>query len=98
MEIKDDGPQKEMCHEDPYRCSRLGRADCHPDVHPACERSPGVPGELLIRLERLLIEGKHRSASRSSGLSCEVAGPAPAASLWLLIRHARHAVKLAQTA
>jgi hypothetical protein len=47
--------KKEMCHEDVYRCSRLGRADCHPDVC-ACECGAGVPGELVIRLERLLID------------------------------------------
>src|SRR5262245_6012103 len=55
--------RKETCHEDLYRCSRLGDADCHPDVR-ACECGAGVPGELLIRLERLLID-KLRSALRS---------------------------------
>jgi hypothetical protein len=47
--------QEEMYHEDVYRCSRLGRADCHPDIR-ACECGAGVPGELVIRLERLLTD------------------------------------------
>ena len=46
---------KEMCHEDPYRCSCLGGPDCDPDLR-ACECGAGVPGELVIRLERLLID------------------------------------------
>jgi hypothetical protein len=80
-QIKDDGPQEEMCHEEDYRCSRTGRPDFDPDIQRGCECGAGVPGELVIRLERLLIEDKLRSGSPifRSDLSCEAAGLAPAA-------------------
>jgi hypothetical protein len=66
-EIKDDGPQKEMCHEEHYRCSRPGCPDFDPDVQRGCQCGASIPGELLIRLERLLI-GKLQSAIQSSAL------------------------------
>ncbi len=50
MQIKDDGPNVETCHEGAFCCSRLGRADLGPDVHPARERGADVPGELVLRI------------------------------------------------
>ena len=35
-QIRDDGPNMETYHEGTYRSSRLGHADCGPDIH-----SPG---------------------------------------------------------
>lgn len=61
----------EMCHEDAYRCSGLGRADRRADVYPERKRSPDVAGERVIRFQRLLIRvrsrteaGKHSQVSR----------------------------------
>jgi hypothetical protein len=34
---------------------RLDLADCDPDAHPDRKRSPGVPVELIIRQQRLLM-------------------------------------------
>jgi hypothetical protein len=39
----------------PREKDRLDLADCDPDAHPDCKRSPGVPVELLIRQQRLLM-------------------------------------------
>ena len=47
-------PNKEMCHEKIHRRSRVDLADCDPDAHPDCKRSPRIPIELLIREQRLL--------------------------------------------
>ena len=44
----------EMHHEGSCRSSRVGRADCHADVHSVRERGSDVAGELLFRLEWLL--------------------------------------------
>jgi len=41
----------------------FGHADCCPDVRSVRERSPDVPGELLIRIQRLLTDDKARSAT-----------------------------------
>ena len=46
----------ETYHEGTSRCSRVGHADCRPDVRSVRERGPCVPGELLIRVQRLLTE------------------------------------------
>src|SRR5262245_47447792 len=43
-----------MCHEEIHRRPRLDLADCDPDAHPDCKRSPSVPVELLIRQQLLL--------------------------------------------
>jgi hypothetical protein len=48
----------ETYHEGTYRCSRIGHADCCPDARSARERGPDVPGELLIRVQRLLTDDK----------------------------------------
>jgi hypothetical protein len=53
-----------MCHENVYRCSRFGRADCHPDLR-AGECGADVAGELVIRLERLLIDNCRQEAQAS---------------------------------
>jgi hypothetical protein len=47
--------KEEMCHEEIHRRPRLDLADCDPDAHPDCKRSPRVPVELLIRQQRLLM-------------------------------------------
>jgi hypothetical protein len=47
-------PSKEMCHEELHYRSRIDLADCGPDAHPDCKRSPRVPVELRIREQRLL--------------------------------------------
>jgi hypothetical protein len=31
-QIEDDGPNRETYHEGTYRCSRVGHADCQPDL------------------------------------------------------------------
>src|SRR6266567_1855361 len=49
-QIDDDGPNMETYHEVAYRRSRVGHADCCPDVRSVRERGPGVAGELLIRV------------------------------------------------
>jgi hypothetical protein len=49
-QIDDDGPKMETYHESPYRCSRVGHADCRPDVRSPRERGPSVPGQLIIRV------------------------------------------------
>jgi hypothetical protein len=48
--IRDDGPNMETYHEGTYRSSRVGHADCGPDIRSTCERGSDVSGELLIRL------------------------------------------------
>src|SRR5262249_39095398 len=62
-QIRDDGPNMEMYHEGTYRSSRVGHADCGPDIRSPREHGSAVPGELLIRLERLLTNDKARSAA-----------------------------------
>jgi hypothetical protein len=49
-QIRDDGPNMETYHEGTYRSSRVGHADCGPDIRSTRERGSDVPGELLIRL------------------------------------------------
>ncbi len=49
-QVDDDGPNMETYHEGAYRCTRVGYADCRPDVRSARERGPGVPVELLVRV------------------------------------------------
>ena len=49
---------KEMCHAEIHRCSRVGLADCDTDAHPDCKRSPRVTGELLVRRQRLLTNSR----------------------------------------
>src|SRR6516164_4733980 len=49
-QIRDDGPNMETYHEGTYRSSRVGHADCSPDIRSTRERGSDVPGELLIRL------------------------------------------------
>jgi hypothetical protein len=49
-QIRDDGPKMETYHEGTYRSSRVGHADCGPDIRSPGERGSDVPGELLIRL------------------------------------------------
>ena len=68
-QIEDDGPNMETYHEGTYRCYRVGHADCCPDVRSVRERSPDVPGELLIRIQRLLTDDKARSLIGSIAMS-----------------------------
>ena len=49
-QIRDDGPNMETYHEGTHRSSRVGHADCGPDIRSTRERGSDVPGELLIRL------------------------------------------------
>ena len=49
-QIRDDGPNMETYHEGTYRSSRVGHADCGPDIRSPGERGSDVPGELFIRL------------------------------------------------
>jgi len=49
-QIRDDGPNMETYHESTYRSSRVGHADCGPDIRSTRERGSNVPGEFLIRL------------------------------------------------
>ena len=49
-QIRDDGPNMETYHEGTYRSSRVGHADCGPDIRSPGERGSDVPGKLLIRL------------------------------------------------
>jgi len=49
-QIGDDGPNMETYHENTYRSSGVGHADCGPDIRSPRERGSDVPGELLIRL------------------------------------------------
>ena len=72
----------EMCHENAYRCSGLGRADCGADLHPERKRGPDIAGELVIRLQRLLIErswSDHEFEIADWIVAREAAGPEPAA-------------------
>jgi len=55
----------ETYHEGSYRCSRIGHADRCPDA--PRERGPNVPGEFLIRVERLLIDDKPDQRPKVSG-------------------------------
>jgi hypothetical protein len=55
----------ETYHEGSYRCSRVGHADCCPDA--PSERGPNVPGEFLIRVERLLTDDKPDERPKVSG-------------------------------
>ena len=45
---------KEMCHEEIHRRSRVDLADRDPVAHGDCKRGPRVPVELLVRQQRLL--------------------------------------------
>ena len=49
-QIRDDGLNMETYHEGTYRSSRVGHADCSPDIRSTRERGSDVPRELLIRL------------------------------------------------
>ena len=49
-QIRDDGPNMERYHEGTYRSSRVGDADCGPDIRSTRERGSDVSRELLIRL------------------------------------------------
>jgi hypothetical protein len=49
---------KEMCHVEILHCSRVGLADCDPDAHPDCKRSPRVTGEFFVRRQRLLTNSR----------------------------------------
>jgi hypothetical protein len=40
-QIEDDGPNRETYHVGTYRCSRVGHADCQPDLRSA--RRAGFP-------------------------------------------------------
>ena len=64
-QTKDDGPNMETYHEGANRCSRVGHADCCPDA--PRERGPNVPGELVIRVERLLTDDKPDQRPKVSG-------------------------------
>jgi hypothetical protein len=55
----------ETYHEGANRCSRVGHADCCPDA--PRERGPNVPGELVIRVERLLTDDKPDQRPKVSG-------------------------------
>jgi len=55
----------ETYHEGAYRFSRVGHADCCPDA--PSERGPNVPGEFLIRVERLLTDDKPDQRPKVSG-------------------------------
>ena len=48
--IRDNGLNMETYHEGTYRSSRVGDADCGPDIRSTRERGSDVPRELLIRL------------------------------------------------
>ena len=50
-QIRDDGPNMETYHEGTYRSSRVGHADCGPDIRSPGERGSDVPGELFIPFE-----------------------------------------------
>src|SRR5215472_19382841 len=45
---------KEMCHEEIHRRSRVDLADCDPVAHGDCKRGARVPVEFLVREQRLL--------------------------------------------
>ena len=49
-QIRDDGPNMETYHEGAYRSSRVGHADCGPDIRSPRERGSDVPRELIIRV------------------------------------------------
>jgi hypothetical protein len=44
----------ETYHESAYRCSRTGHTDCSADIRSPRERRADVPGEFIIRIQRLL--------------------------------------------
>jgi hypothetical protein len=44
----------EKHHEDVYRCSRVGYADCRADVRSVRKCRARIPGEFLVRQQRLL--------------------------------------------
>ena len=75
-EAADDGKTMETCHEGPRRCSRARHADCRADARSARERSPGVPVELRIRVERLLTArvALVPRAARSRRRAADIAG------------------------
>src|SRR6516162_9405217 len=64
---------KEMCHEEIHRRSRVDLADRDPVAHRDCKRGPGVSVELLVRQQRLL------TISRASERFCS----------WLTTWHSR---------
>jgi hypothetical protein len=59
---------KEMCHEEIHRRSRVDLADRDPVAHGDCKRGPGVPVKLLVRQQRLL------TISRASERFCSRPG------------------------
>ena len=59
---------KEMCHEEIHRRSRIDLADRDPVAHGDCKRGPGVPVKLLVRQQRLL------TISRASERFCSRPG------------------------
>src|SRR5262249_20933648 len=65
-QIEDEQSNMETCHEIAYRCSRACRADCGPDPHHPPASGAGVPGKLVLRSYRLLIEDKLRSDPKVS--------------------------------
>src|SRR3989442_268556 len=71
----------ETYHESLDRGSCVGHAGCHSHLHSERERRPGVPGELLVRFERLLTPP---IGSVSSQLVCPLRSAA--APAWFEIR------------
>jgi hypothetical protein len=72
---------KEMCHEEIHRCSRVDLTDRDPVAHPDCKCSPRVAVELLIREQRLLTTSRARErflcgggSTRRSSCNHEEAG------------------------
>src|SRR5215813_12289728 len=59
---------KEMCHEEIHRRSRVDLADRDPVAHGDCKRGPHVPVEFLVREQRLL------TISRASERFCSRPG------------------------
>src|SRR5262245_64868613 len=90
------GPDMETCHESTYRCSRIGRADRGSYVLCDRERCPGVPGELGIRLQRLLtadaVTNRRSERAQIAAFACKrPAEPAARRGLHIQIRAARAA-------
>jgi hypothetical protein len=55
LQEQDNVTQEDMCHEEIHRRLRLDIADYDAHAHPDCKRSPGIPVELLIRQQRVLM-------------------------------------------
>ena len=73
---------KEMCHEEIHRRSRVDLADRDPVAHGDCKRGPRVPVELLVREQRLLTISRQAGVSvrglafeRAAGLHARVGRP-----------------------